>query len=83
MQVVKRPFTGFQGADVDLLLVLSDAALGNMIARIDGDPFPKLSQDSAKGDLSIFYLKARTDLEDLGYEGFFDTVGLSFAGACR
>jgi hypothetical protein len=83
MQVVKRPFAGFQDAGVDLLLVLSETALGNLLARIDGNPFPKLSQDSARGDLSIYYLKARADLEDLGYEGFFDTVGLSFAGACR
>lgn len=83
MRASKRSFAGFQEAGVDLLLVLSDAALGHLIERIEGDPFPELSRDSGKGAVLIYYLKARDDLDDLGYEDFFAAVGLSFAGACR
>lgn len=83
MQASKRPYAGFQDLGVDLLMVLFDEALRNLIERIEGDPFSQLSRDSGKGTLLMFYLKERGNLVELGYEGFFDAVGLSFAGACR
>ncbi len=82
-QVSTKPYTGFQDIGVDLLLVMFETAFQNLIMEIDGDPFTKLSQDSGKGKVLIFYLKGRNDLVELGYEGFFDAIGLSFAGACR
>lgn len=83
MQASSRPYAGFQDIGVDLLLVLFEEALQNLVERIEGDPFSQLSRDSGKGAVLMFYLKERGNLVDLGYEGFFDAVGLSFAGACR
>ena len=76
-------FSGFQEAGVDLLLVADDAILTGLHARLADDAISALVEGVNRKDVVVFYLRARGDLDDLGYEELFDELGISFMGACR
>jgi hypothetical protein len=76
-------FSGFQEAGVDLLLVADDATLAGLHARLADDALSALIERINRKDVMVFYLRARGDLDDLGYEELFDDLGISFMGACR
>ncbi len=76
-------FSGFQEAGVDLLLVADDAILAGLHARLADDALSTLVEHINRKDVMVFYLRARDDLDDLGYEELFDELGITFMGACR
>ncbi|MDP6773623.1 MAG: hypothetical protein QGI63_05080 [Rhodospirillales bacterium] len=76
-------FSGFQEAGVDLLLVADDAILAGLHARLADDALPDLVKRINRKEVAVFYLRARGELDDLGYEELFDELGISFMGACR
>ena len=76
-------FSGFQEAGVDLLLVADDVILAGLHARLADDALSALIEGVNRKDVVVFYLRARGDLDDLGYEELFDELGITFMGACR
>lgn len=78
-----RPFPGFPVDGIDLLFAADDAVLEDVTARLADDPIAELMDQVAAGLVLLFYLKGREDLEALGYEAFFEHLGIAFMGACR
>ena len=75
-----KPFTGFRNADVDILFVAEEEVLDNLYN--DGE-INRIKEQIRLGAVLFYSLKTKNDLLDLGYEGFLDTLGLAFMGACR
>lgn len=86
MRAESRPFRGFPVQDIDLLFAADDWVLDTLATTSGGpgsDPFARLVKGVNDGLIMLFYLKERDDLEELGYEEFFERLGLSFMGGCR
>ncbi len=79
MEAQCLPFDGFPVQDLDLLFAGDD----DVLEGLAGDPFTRLVERVRDGLILLFYLKERDDLEELGYEDFFERLGLTFMGPCR
>lgn len=83
MLAIKRGYTGFQQANVDLLFVADDDALAAMQGALQGDTLSIMKRQIRKGNIMFFVMKTKYQLQDAGYEDFLDSLGLAFLGACR
>lgn len=78
-----RPFTGYKGCWVDVLMVAEDAGLAAIQREMAGQPLAAMKTALRCGDLHLFVMKRRDDLIDAGWEEFLDAFGLACLGTCR
>lgn len=83
MIALRRNYTGFQQANVDLLFVADDDALVAMQGALQGDTLSIMKRLIRKGNIMFYVMKNKYQLQDAGYEEFLDSLGLAFLGACR
>jgi hypothetical protein len=83
MLAIRRSYTGFQQAEVDLLFVADDDALAAMEGALQGDTLSIMKRLIRKGNIMFFVMKTKYQLQEAGYEDFLDSLGLAFLGACR
>lgn len=75
------PFQGFAKAGVDLLFAADAEALALLAS--ESDPLRALKGLVRKGNLNLYIMTSKNDLQERGFEEFLDTLGLAFLGACR
>jgi len=73
-------FDGFQGADVDLLVVAEEKCLLNLWSDPRKDPIRKLREGIRMGEAMVYFLRAKEDLLDKGYEDLTELLGLPRQG---
>lgn len=78
-----RRYTGLEHAHVDLLFVADPAAIAAMRAAMPDDTLAAVKRQIRAGGLLFYVLRPKRELLDAGYEGFLDSLGLAFLGACR
>jgi hypothetical protein len=83
IEVRQGSFPGFERADVDLLIAADPAALASLRQALDGDVLARMRKLIRAGELLFFARKARSELEDAGYEELLEQLGFAFLGACR
>ncbi len=76
-------FEGMSSPQVDLLLVADANAMKAMVDAMEGDMLAVIRRLVRRGSLMFFVFRTRGQLQDAGYEDFFDSFGLVFLGACR
>ncbi len=75
-------FPGYAEAGVDILWVAEDQVV-TALARA-GDELAKVVGDGVRsGDILSFVMRPLDELAELGFEEFFERLGLSYMGACR
>jgi hypothetical protein len=79
----QKPFPGYEGADVDVLLVADDESVAALAGELDGDALPALKHLVRRGNIVCYVLKRRCLLVAAGYEDVLDSIGVPFMGACR
>ena len=67
----------------DILFVVDDRALFDLQNASEENLAGRLSAWRKAGDMMLYFLLGRDDLEDAGYFEFLETVGLSYLGPCR
>ena len=73
----------FHRANVDLLFVVDDDTLAMMHGATEEVLVEELVKRANHGQIILFFMIGRDDLEDYGYYDFLEVVGLSFLGPCR
>ena len=79
----RRPFSGYENARVDVLLVGDDDAMTELSAELDGDALPVLKRLVRRGNVVCYVLRRQCELIEAGYEDVLQSMGVAFAGACR
>ena len=77
-----RPFPGYAEAAVDVLWVAEE----EVVAALTGanEKLPEAVPEALRsGDILSFVMRPLDDLAELGFEDFFESLGLSYMGACR
>jgi hypothetical protein len=83
IEVRQGSFPGFERADVDILIAADPAALASLRQALEGDVLARMRKLIRAGELLFFARKARSELEDAGYDELLDQLGFAFLGACR
>ncbi len=85
MRANLRPCRNLHDTQADLLLVLDETALGEIRRSfdLDNNPFCTIKKLIRCGNILLFVMKTKYELQDAGYEDFLDMLGLAFLGACR
>ncbi len=73
-----RPFPGYAEAGVDVLWVAEEEVVAALTKTIEKAP-----EALRSGDILSFVMRPLDELAELGFEGFFENLGLSYMGACR
>ncbi len=73
----------FHRANVDLLFVVDDDTLAMMHGATEEVLVEELVKRANHGQIILFFMIGRDELEDFGYYDFLEVVGLSFLGPCR
>jgi hypothetical protein len=83
-RMVAQPgtYSGLGDIGVDLLFLANDGALEAALAR-DEHPLGEMKRQLRGARIQFFVFRTKRELTDLGYEEFFDALGLPFLGACR
>ena len=83
MVATYQPFSGFETVEVDLLFIPNNATLHRLHDRSNPSPFADMKRTVRRRETLLYIVKPRATLLELGYEDFLDSLGLTFAGACR
>ena len=83
MLAIRRSYTGFKQANVDLLFVADDVALATIEDALQAETLSIMKRLIRKGNIMFYVMKTKYQLQDAGYEDFLDSLGLAFLGACR
>lgn len=81
--VAVADYAGFPVRGADVLFVAVDAALSEVLAQPAGGALSRMRELVRWGEILFFSLKVKSDLLDLGYENFLESLGLAHVGACR
>ena len=73
----------FHRANIDLLFVVDDDTLTMMHGATEEVLVEEMVKRANHGQIILFFMIGRDDLEDYGYYDFLEVVGLSFLGPCR
>jgi hypothetical protein len=76
-------FPGYSEPGVDVLLLVEDGALASLGELVADQAGPALRELASRGDVLSFVMRPLAELNELGYEGFFERLGLAYMGACR
>jgi len=83
MLAIRRSYSGFQEANVDLLFAADDSALDDIQDALQGETLSIMKRLIRKGNIMFYVMRTKYQLQDAGYEDFLDSLGLAFLGACR
>jgi|ETNmetMinimDraft_35_1059890.scaffolds.fasta_scaffold65928_2 hypothetical protein len=82
VNTASQPFPGYAEAGVDMLWVAEDAVVESLTAA--GNDLATAVRDGIRsGDILSFVMRPLDELAELGFEDFFESLGLSYMGACR
>ncbi|HJP20859.1 MAG: hypothetical protein QF546_09780 [Alphaproteobacteria bacterium] len=76
------PFPGYAEARVDILWV-AEEDLVVALGEAGEDLAAVVGRGVRSGDILSFVMRPLDELAELGFEGFFESLGLSYMGACR
>ncbi len=77
-----QPFPGYAEAGVDILWVAEDQVV-TALAEAGGELAAVVGRGVRSGDILSFVMRPLDELAELGFEDFFESLGLSYMGACR
>ena len=83
MRAYYRAFPGFESVDIDLLFIADDPTIRRIHDADTPAPFVHMKTKVRRRDILLYIVRPRSQLLERGYEGFLDSLGLTFMGACR
>jgi len=76
-------FRGLTGLAANALFVADDEAIGSVLDGDPADALREMKRQVRSGAVALYFLCPRRELFELGYEEFFEALGLPFLGSCR
>jgi len=76
-------FCGLINIAANALFVADEGAIGKVLDCDPRNALHEMKRHIRTGAVALFFLCARRELFELGYEEFFEALGLPFLGSCR